>query len=476
MHPRFSMLALLGLSLLLQTACSSWQDRNPSSQQRRNKERAQSEMSFTAYGTYSPSRKKGGEWQTISFESPKTLSEISFEFINFPVRLHKVEVITITGQRLPIPALSQKFLRTNSAVLAFDGLHPDLKISSLRFQAEGYENSAVQLTIGLFSPDGFSPKEQKLGLSTKSVNAKSAFASLEASAPSHATPDCHKKDEDLKDYLFNFEELKSTSSARYFCQKFVPQFKAWVKRNPKDSSFLKEGHPGERPLIVLSQRFAYDPLYKEIFMPLQFNQRQSATLSSLIQTGRDQKPATRIAGDLQYEEFMDKEIASSEFTYAGDWGLESSSLPSDYCEKQYRAKGINKSIAGRYCQQVQGFEAGHFDCLDRLSDAHFPLTQAHSSCLEARGKWSSYLPCVDKMSDLKFSPYDSHQFCTRTPESYMTSQVKCVEKLRSQEFSAYLSLQSCQQHWGKEERLLNCLDSSQRQPANDDERLSRCTK
>lgn len=464
---------LFALALFV-SACST-ADRTPSAHERRGQKSVRSELSFTGYFSFTPSRKRGGEWIEIQFNEPKSLTEFVFEFINYPVKVYEVQVSTTSGHVLPIPALADKFVRGESPYISFEGLSPELKIEKLRFRAEGFEHSDASLTLALFSPDGFSKSEVQKNQGLKRVVMKEQVDHERENIPS-----CYQRDPSLREYFFNFDELGGEMASRHYCQKFVPEFRAFLRQHPHEADFLKTGVKGVKPLIVVSQRFAYDSEYHELFVPLHWTKREYGEWMKLVKTGRAalegaNQEQENIALGLDYENYMESFSSPSRLSYADEMGVESSEMPPEYCRENFEARGLSRVYASRLCQQVVGFEQQHFQCLEALTENHFPLSAAHSSCVEARGKWMSYLPCVSKLSDLDVSHYDAHQFCVRTPVDYLADQTQCVERLKSRELSSYQSLQTCQRHWGKETELFQCLD--QRAPASGVEQaLARCAR
>jgi hypothetical protein len=466
------LIAILGLVGL--QACSSPHSRNPSAYERRNADRAKSEMSFTNYYTYQPSRAKGGETIQIEFIEPKSLKEIGFEYVNYPVQLHHVTVISASGHRLPIPALRSQRLTGARPVLLFDGLAQDLKISKLIIQAEGYEHNSVAFTLSLFSIDGFLAQE-------KQVNAPEMNLNYQAHQPGpDQIPSCYLKDSELRRYLFNFDELSAPSSQRHFCEHFVPEFKGFLTRFPQQADFLRTGVAGVKPLFIVSNHLKYDQEHHELFIPLRLGRQHQSELVKLSQLSKEIISGSRMAqvpktqARYSLSEFLENEEGSSRLSYADEFGAEFDQGDRESCVKNYQSLGVNTTQAKRYCQQVVGFEQGHFECFESLLAHHFPSNSAHHACVESRGKWVSYLPCIANLNQLNFSHHDSHQFCVRTPDGLMQAQVECVQSLKKRDISSYLTLKSCQRHWGKEHELTQCLE--QRQPASGDERLRNCLR
>lgn len=463
------------LSLVGLQACSSPHSRNPSAYERRNAERANSEMSFTNYYTYRPSRAKGGERIEIQFIEPKSIKEIGFEYVNYPIHLHHVSVVSTSGHTLPIPALKSQRLTGSRPILLFDGLAQDLKIKKLIIQAEGFEHNSAAFTLSLFSIDGFLAQEKQKN--APEMNLK--FQSL-AQASSSQIPSCYLKDSKLRDYLFNFDELTSPNAQRHFCEHFVPEFKGFLSRFPEQAEFLKNGLAGVKPLFIVSNHLKYDQEHHELFVPLRLGRQHQSELVKLSKLSRDLISGSRVAEVPQNQSryslnaFLESEEGSSRLSYADEFGAESEQVSPESCLKNYQARGVNKTQAKRYCQQVVGFEKGHFECFESLQSHHFPSDSAHHACVESRGKWMSYLPCVANLNQMNFSHHDSHQFCVRTPEGLMQAQVECVQNLKKREVSSYMTLQGCQRHWGKEQELARCLD--QRQPASGDERVKNCLR
>lgn len=459
---RLMMILTLAWALIFGAACSSFKERNPSSKDGRRSGQAQSEMAFTVFHTFTPTRKSGGEWIEIAFKNPKALTEISFEYINYRVKVHQVQLVTESDHELPVPALQNKFVRADEPFLIFEGLSPALKIKKIRVKVEGYEHNDVAFTLSLFSPDGFAPAEIPEAPTLRETTQHRLVQNPEV-------PSCYQRDPNLRAYYFNFEELNHPSATRHFCQRFVPEFKSFLSRHPEVARYLREGVRGVKPLLVVSQRFSYDPDHQEIFLPLQFQRSDFSRLNQIATQSRELlemglKDNQSFALDLDYESFMSSELPESRLSYADEFSGDSTGVPADYCIKNYQGRGVGESMARRFCQQVTGFEQGHFNCLEGLLSHHFPLSSAHSSCVEARGKWHSYLPCVKDLSEMSFSHYDSHQFCVRTPEDYIASQRECVRELQARDVSGYRTLRSCQKAWGREHQLWQCLD--QRRPAS----------
>jgi hypothetical protein len=469
------LIVLIGLVGL--QACSSHHSRNPSAFERRNAERAKSEMSFTNYYTYLPTRKKGGETIEISFIEPKSLKEIGFEFVNYPVHLHHVSVISTTGHKLPIPALRSQRLTGARPVLLFDGLAQDLKIRKLVIQAEGFEHNSVAFTVSLFSPDGFLAQEKQQNPPAMNLRLENSALAQQGTSQ---IPSCYLRDSNLRSYLFNFDELSTPNSQRHFCEHFVPEFKGFLARYPEQAEFLKTGIAGVKPLFIVSNHLKYDQEHHELFIPLRLGRQHQSELVRLTKLSKDIISGSRVAeipktqSRYSLNAFLENEEGSSRLSYADEFGTESDHVSPDLCLKKYQARGVSRALAKRYCQQVLGFEKGHFECFESLQAHHFPIDSAHNACVESRGKWMSYLPCVANLNQLKFSHHDSHQFCVRTPEGLMQAQVECVQNLKRRDVSGYLTLQSCQRHWGKEREFANCLD--QRQPASGDERVKNCLR
>jgi hypothetical protein len=462
---------LIFLSLTTVVSCSQTTVRGPSSQGLNSSARAKSELTFMAFHTFSPTRRSGGEWVELNFQPAKSISELSFEYLNYRVRIHQVEIITESGHTLPIPVLSAKELTGQNPFLIFDGLNASLRLTGVRMRVEGYEHDDVALTVSFFSPDGFLKSELSQFSSRPMKQENEVLTSL--------TPQCHQRDRELRRYQFNFEEIQHASASRHFCEHFVPAFKSYLQTHPAEAEFLRVGLRGSRPLIVVSNRFHFDEEYNEILVPLQFNRSQLAKFHQLVVSSRqsarrerDEDSQRNIALDMDYDTFMNEGMATSRLTYAEEYSIEGGGMTLDYCQKTYSGHGVPAGTALRYCQQVIGFEREHFACFEQLLDHHFPISSAHSSCVEAQGKWMSYLSCAAELSELNFSHHDTHYFCVRTPDAYMTAQRQCVRELKARKISSFHTLRSCSRAWGNEESLLTCLD--QRGPASHIDRLKQC--
>lgn len=456
-------LSLLMLLFAL-TSCSQWLTHQLSVS--RTLSSTPEEPVFTVYHNIRPSRRAGGAVREIKFKTPKSLKEIAFEFVNYKVRIKKIDFVNSSGKIIALPGFSPSLLSSKKKFITLRNLPKHDDIISVRIYAEGFSDDDVIFTTSFFSPQGFLASEKGEGSFKVSTSMKSA-ANLQI-------PICLQTQKSLAGVLFDLEKINQleVSEKRYFCQYFLKEFSTFLQTYPDVSQFLRLGENLEKPLVVLGRKFAYDRFKNEVSFPLLLQKKDfvsliddftASTQTSKYPAGRSVSQAfdkSRSSVDgMSYDDYMDTGTQSvSYLEYRDEWSFEEEDSTPHQCAAFMNDLGIPKSLAQRNCEDISGFEQGHIACMQELSDLYIMTSHIHNYCLDARGKLAFYQPCMKKMTEMNFTHYDAHHFCRRTPEDFLGGQIQCLEVMISQGFSQNDAIKTCQRKWGRESSLMVCLD------------------
>jgi|GEM_PF-4887896 hypothetical protein len=457
--------ALLFSFLCFLSSCALWEERQAGHSRDQNENLGP--VQFNAYHNIRPTRRSGGKFYEIKFLEPKSLKEISLEFVNYKVQIHDLELIKSSGKKVPLKFRS-RFLTSSQKHISLRNLSRSKNIVGVRLKAEGHENNDVLFTVSFFSPDGFSPQEQG-----KSVSLGSFKRSKNLSARDQQIPSCLLGDAKISHVIFESQQLSNFSATekKYFCSHFIPRFKQLIDQHKAVSQFLRTGEDLEKPLVSLGKSFSYDPHRNQLVFPFKLKNNQFPNISKRLGSyfrspkkkasrGLSQERGRQYGLKKSYEDYMSS-AQGTNLSYGNKQAPGVSHSNQKECQSRLSDLGINSSQAKNHCQDVLGHELEHVACVEFLIDQYVLVGSAHHYCKEAHGKLSLYKPCMSKLLSMEMNHYDSNLFCQRTPAEYMQDQLLCVEEMALTGQSQYKSVRVCQKAWGKEGRLINCLRKAQ---------------
>lgn len=454
--------------IFLLNGCSLWNDLRHSSTSEDEKLKA-GPVEFNAYHNIRPSRSAGGKFYKIRFLSPKSLREISFEFVNHKVKLSKLELIKSSGKVVSLKGFRPRFLNRHQKNITFRNLSQSRDVVAVRLKAEGYESNNVLFTVSFFSPDGFVPQEQGKALALKSFDPSRKLGSLAAKK----IPKCLIQNAQFSHIVFESQQLSSLTSAekKYFCRRFLPQLQKLMEDHDFVSQFLRTGEDLEKPLVSLGNNFSYDRYENHLVFPFKLKSAQFSRIAKRLES-HYKKPRRKASRGLSqendrqyglkqsYQEYMNSSNGP-DLSYDGSRDTGGDTQYQKECMERFVELGLHATHAKSQCEDVVGYEREHLACVEFLTDQYILVEKAHHYCLEANGKLSHYKPCMKKLISMDMNHYDSNIFCQQTPVEYIQDQLQCVEEMSLTGQSQYKSVRICQKAWGHESSLIRCLREAQ---------------